>query len=224
MFRSEDGDTWIYAGMPERVQFLAAAGSTVYAATPLGVFRSTAGGAWVLSRTRALGTITALAVDTNDPQVAYVGTDSGLLKTVSGGTDWFPLLDSGTPYIAAIAVSPSDPSTVFISSSWGTAVSHDAGQSWSPTGLRLDAWPITMAVDPRNSSNVYAGTRLNWDGFLATLSVDGSRLESATFIGGRGLRRRRRRRRPELNTSGETISTDFPITNAIQAAPNGLVD
>ena len=228
VFRSEDGgDTWIYAGLPERVQFLAAGGSTVYAATPWGVFRSTTGGAWVTSKIRLPGTITALAADTNDPQVAYLGTDSGLWKTVSGGTDWLPLLDSGTPYIGAIAVAPSDPSTVFISSSWGTAVSHDAGQSWSSTGLRADAWPTAMAVDPRDSGNVYAGTRLNWDAFLATLSPDGSKLEYATFIGGRGSDIGNGVAvDPSGNTyvAGETISTDFPTLNAIQAAPNGLFD
>jgi hypothetical protein len=228
VFRSQDGGvTWSYAGLPGPVQFLAAGGTTVYAATTNGVFRSTAGAPWVAWNTRLRPTITALAVDTNDPQVAYVGTDTGLLKTVSGGTDWFPLLEAGTPYIGAIAVSPSDPSTVFISSSWGTAVSHDAGQSWSPTGLRRDAWPTTMAVDPRDSGNVYAGTQLNWDAFLATLSPDGSRLEYATFIGGRGSDIGNGVAvDPSGNTyvAGETISTDFPTTNAIQAAPNGLVD
>ena len=99
-----------------------------------------------------------------------------------------PLRDSA--YIAAIAVSPADPSTVFVSSSDGNTVSHDAGQSWSPMGLSRDAQTTAFAFDPADGASVYAGTIANWDAFLATLSPDGTALEFATYIGGRGRRRR----------------------------------
>jgi hypothetical protein len=225
VLRSDNGgNTWTDSGLHERALFLAAGGDTVYAATPWGLYKSTAGGSWTVSDLRLGDQLTALAVDANDPQVAYLGTDRGLFKTVSGGTEWFPLLDSGTPYIGAIALSVSDPSTIFVSSSWGTSVSHDGGQSWSSTGVPYDVWPNVIAVDPRDGANVYAGTRLNWDAFLAILSPDGSRLESSTFIGGRGSDAGRGVAvDPDGNVyiSGETDSTDFPTTNPIQAALRG---
>ena len=222
VFKSTDeGWSWTDAGLRGPVQLLAASGDTVYAARYFDVSRSTAGGSWIHSNLRLHGAITALAVDTANPQVAYMGTDGGLYKTDSGGTDWFPIAGFDTAYIAAIAVAPSDPSTIFISSSWGTAVSRDAGETWSPTGLLADAWATAMAVDPSDSANVYAGTSLAWDAFLTTLSADGSALESSTFIGGRGS---------DIAygvavdaggsayVSGETSSTDFPTVNPIQPA------
>src|SRR5262249_56196036 len=42
----DGGDTWIDTGLAGPVQFLAASGSTVYALTSAGLFRSS-GGAWV---------------------------------------------------------------------------------------------------------------------------------------------------------------------------------
>jgi hypothetical protein len=225
VFSSGDGgNTWSDTRLPDRVLLLASSGDTVYAATAFDVWRSTAGGPWAFSNLRLGKGITALAVDTNNPQVAYMGTDSGLFKTVSGGIDWFPLLDSDTPYILAIAVSPSDPSTVFISSLSGTAVSHDAGQTWASMGLPSDVWATSIAFDPRDAVNVYAGTHLNFDGFLVTLSADGSILESSTFIGGRDSERANGIAIDgEGNTyiAGETSSRDFPTKNAIQPALAG---
>ena len=228
VLRSTDGGlTWTDSGLYESVGFLAAGGDTVYAATHFGVLKSTAGGPWGSSNYRYYQRITALAVDTKNPQIAYMGTDAGLWMTVSGGADWFLVPDVGTAYIATIAVAASNPATVFISSSSGTGVSHDSGQTWMPTGLRGDAWPTTIAVDPQDSSNVYAGTRLNWDAFLTTLSADGSALESSTFIGGRSSEVGRG---VAVDTggntyvAGETYSTDFPTANPIQAAPKGLWD
>jgi photosystem II stability/assembly factor-like uncharacterized protein len=227
VFRSRDGGlNWNDAGLHGAWQFLAASGDVVYAASALDVGKSTAGGPWTFSNLRLANGITALTVDPNNPQIVYVGTASGLFKSIDGGTNWVPLL-AGAPYVAAIAVSPSDSSTVFVSASSGTAVSHDGGQTWSATSLPADAWPISIAVDPQDGSSVYAGMRLNWDAFLVTMSADGSRLESSTFIGGRGSDIARGvavDANGNTYVAGETESTDFLTRNPIQATLAGQWD
>src|SRR5437762_2880938 len=80
----------------------AAGGSTVYALTSAGLFRSSAGGAWVnigagiSSPHGASAIITAFAVDPSNPQLAYAGTSTGLFKTTSGDDAWSSYLPYST--------------------------------------------------------------------------------------------------------------------------------
>ena len=72
-----------------------------------------------------------LAVDSEDPDVVYVGTsDDGLFKSSDGGRSWERLTGVSHPRVTAVALSPIDgalyagtePSSVF--------VSRDGGGSW----------------------------------------------------------------------------------------------
>ena len=226
----DGGDTWIDAGLAGPVQFLAASGSTVYAVTTNGLFRSTGGGPWVAANGTGRdvlngGTITALAVDPTDPQVAYAGTFYGLFKTTSAGAAWAPVLGFAS-YVSAIAIAPSDPSTVFVAISQG-AISHDGGQTWSSSGLGEGAQVATVAFDPADRARVYAGSYLSADAFVATLSADGSRFEYASFIGGsRSEGATGIAIDPNGNRyiTGDTLSEDFPTVHPVQSAFGGLWD
>ena len=231
----DGGNTWIDTGLAGPVQLFAVSGSTVYALTNAGLFRSSAGGAWVAmnvisstSHTGPSGTVTAFAVDPLNPQVAYVGTSTGFFKTTSGGDTWTNVLGFST-YVGVVVVAPSDPSTIFLATSNGTGISHDGGQTWSSSGLpaEVQAQLATIAFDPADSAHIYVGCGLNQDAFVATLSADGSRFEYATYIGGTGF---------EGATSiavdsagnryvaGDTFSKDFPTVQPIQRAFGGLWD
>jgi hypothetical protein len=231
--RSVDGgDTWIDTGLAGPVQLLAASGSTVYALTSAGLFRSSGGGAWVAASSSSheglSGFITAFAVDPFNPQVAYAGTSNGFFKTTSGGDAWSSVLPDPT-YVGAVVIAPSDPSTMVLATSGSLWITHDSGQTWSRSGLPTEVHDriATIAFDPANSAHMYVGCGMNADAFVATLSADGSRLEYATYIGGT---------RSEAATSiavdsagnryvtGDTFSDDFPTVQPIQSAFGGLWD
>jgi FIMAH domain-containing protein/beta-propeller repeat-containing protein len=228
----DGGNTWIDTGLAGPVQLLAASGSTVYALTSAGLFRSSGGGAWVAvsgaSHEGLSGFITAIAVDPSNPQIAYAGSSSGLFKTTSGGDAWTNVLGYAT-YVGAVVIAPSDPFTMFIATSGGLGITHDSGQTWSLSGLpsEVQAQVAAIAFDPADSAHMYVGCYMNADAFVATLSADGSRLEYATYIGGT---------RSEGATSiavdsagnryvtGDTFSSDFPTVHPIQGAFGGLWD
>ena len=232
----DGGQTWIDTGLAGPVQVLAASGSTVYAVTGGGtyggngaIFRSSGGGPWEAAggsgRDVPIGMITALAVDPTNPQVAYVGTHSGLFKTTSGGTAWSSVWEF-TTYTGAIAIAPSDPSTLFIQSSLGNLISHDSGQTWLSSGFP-DELLTTLVFDPADSAHIYAGRYMAGDAFVATLSGDGSRLEYSTFIGGarwEGATGIAVDRDGNSYVTGDVFSTDFPTVHPIQSAFGGTWD
>jgi hypothetical protein len=226
----DGGDTWTDTGLAGPVQLLAASGSTVYAATTNGLFRSTAGGAWVAANGTGndvmFGTITALSVDPTDPQTAYAGTFYGLFKTTSEGAAWAKVPLFTSYYVSAIAIAPSDPSTVFVAVPNGV-ISHDGGQTWSSSRLGQGTQVFAVAFDPADSARVYAGSYMASDAFVATLSADGSSLEYASFIGGSGSEGATGIAiDPSGNRyiTGDTLSQDFPTVNPIQGAFGGTWD
>src|SRR5262249_52825825 len=156
----------------------------------------------------------------------YAGSFSGFFKTTSGGAAWAPVFDFPL-FVGAIAIAPSDPLTVLIVVSGGVAITHDGFQTEPRVALPNYAQVSTIALDPSDSAHLYAGCCLAWDGFVATLSADGSRVEYGTYLGGSGS---------EVATgialdpggnrylTGETFSEDFPTVQPIQSAFGGLRD
>jgi photosystem II stability/assembly factor-like uncharacterized protein len=185
VFRSTDGgQTWTETGLSDLVNGLAVSGSTVYAATTSGLYKSVAGGAWIFLNNGFSGEVAAVATSPNDADTAYVATLGGLFKTNTGGASWSPVFQLGGSPIAAIAVAPSDPSIVYVMTVWwGLAITHDGGETWQPGGP-VNAQPYSLAVDPTATSTVYVSNSVAWDAFVATLSPDGSSLEYSTFLGG----------------------------------------
>jgi len=103
------------------------------------------------------------------PNVFYMAqVNGGVWKSDDYGRTWNPLFDKEpTQSIGAIAVAPSDPNIVYVSGGEGLHrpdlsvgngmyKSTDAGETWTHLGLH-DAQQIpALAVDPRDSSKVFA--------------------------------------------------------------------
>jgi photosystem II stability/assembly factor-like uncharacterized protein len=114
--------------------------------------------------------VSAIAVAASDPNVVYVGTANGYvyrttdaLATSPTWTDTDPAIALPGGTISSIAIDPADPNTVLVSYAL-----FDGMQIWKTTagvtGWRnLDATlpdvPVNaIAINPRNTSMVYAGT------------------------------------------------------------------
>ncbi len=98
---------------------------------------------------------------------ADLSAGASLFKSTDGAQTWNPinfgLPDNNTVY--AFIIDPTNPSTLYLDLTAGSAggfamgiyKSTDGGQSWSKAGNSPNVWPAPLALDPTNSSNVYAG-------------------------------------------------------------------
>lgn len=100
-----------------------------------------------------------ITVDPSSPDVAFAAADYlGLYKTNDGGASWPEIDDSD---VDAVAINPAQSNVVLESAGddydpdFGLNRSLDGGLTWSPTGFV--AWVTTLAIDPSDSSIVYAG-------------------------------------------------------------------
>jgi hypothetical protein len=221
---TDGGDNWSHTGLDGEVWSLAVSGSTVYAATANGFFMRTGDqGGWVPVSTGSSSPVIVVAADPANPSVAYAGSFDGLFTTTTSGATWTPALQGVA--INVIAVAPSVPSTLLVSSQFGgAAISYDAGSTWQ---LTSDATASAAAFHPQDATIAYMGQRLGRDGFMATVSADGARLEQSTFFGGSSG--------DEITdlavgadggvyVTGTTTSPDLPLRLARQSSPGGLQD
>lgn len=158
------------------------------------------------------GRVTAIDVHPTNPNIAYVGTaQGGLYRTLDGGVNWTPLLDTGLSLaIGAITIDPADATIVFV----GTGESNRSLDSYAGVGVyRINnadsANPIIagpfaarvagtgtgisngiaftntsisrIAVDPNNHNRIFVGNTSGSGG----ISGGGFTLGSATtgFVG-----------------------------------------
>ncbi len=123
-------------------------------------------GEWT-NRLFPYGEIDLIAADLRDPLTVYVsgcGRSSpetwlscGTFKSVDGGATWTKILDQ---IATALAIYPGDPSVLY-AADWGAGVlrSVDAGASWILLNSGISCLSIdTVAIDPVNSSTVFAGS------------------------------------------------------------------
>jgi hypothetical protein len=143
---------------------------------------------WSLLQTPAAGDGTAmyakvLAIDPQNSGTLYVGTsNAGVIKSTDGGASWNAasagLLftsDGGYVGVYLLAIDPLNTRTLYAATNgccspslFGLFKSTDGGASWSQAGSA--GWPLAaannpllltataLAIDPRNSGTVYAGT------------------------------------------------------------------
>jgi photosystem II stability/assembly factor-like uncharacterized protein len=132
------------------------------------VFKSTDGGAtW--SGTSLGSTVWALAIDPQNPNILYAGTESfyggGVFKSTDGGATW-----SGTSLtrtVWALAIDPQNPNILY-AGAYGVFKSTDGGATWSEFSDGLtDYYIYALAVNPQYTNIVYAGTRT--DGVFKTM-------------------------------------------------------
>ena len=140
---------------------LAIAPGTVWAATGLGIHRSTDGGAtwqrvWFESDgdPRASSWVQSIAVDPTDPDVVWAGTLLGrILKTTDGGASWVRVFEITGP-VESIAIDPTDPDKVYT----GSFRTTDGGATWQP----MDSHGGLIALDPTDPRTLYSGGSGVW--------------------------------------------------------------
>jgi hypothetical protein len=140
--------------------------STVYAGGAAGGYRSDDGGAnWVTLVSAGGYGIKQLVLDPLAPATVYAATYGGVFRMQTPDAIWEPagLGDQG---VWALAIDPSLPSTLYAGTyphsggDYGFIFkSTDSGASWQEVDAILLDRPISLAVDPRDASVVYAGTK-----------------------------------------------------------------
>ncbi len=122
------------------------------------------------------GRVTAVAIDPDDADTAYVGTaQGGLYQSRDGGATWTPLMDSAaTLAIGSLEIDPRDSNTLLV----GSGESNFSGDSYAGQGVYkvtgLKTSPLLtgpfgssasanrgipgLAIDPNNHNTVYIGT------------------------------------------------------------------
>jgi uncharacterized repeat protein (TIGR01451 family) len=168
--------------------------SVVYAATPVGVFKSTDGGAsWQLTgqsnAANAPGSTSAVVVDPTNANTIYAATLFSVYKSTDGG-NIYALKNSGFsafPTLRTLTVDPSSPSTLYAGSdSSGIFKTTNGGDTWAAVGAG-DFDPTSLGVaeiiiDPTATQTLYAATRT---GLLKT--TDGGAHWSAIHFGSFGF-------------------------------------
>jgi photosystem II stability/assembly factor-like uncharacterized protein len=137
---------------------------TIYSSllSSAGVYKSTDGAAhWSAANSGLTASAYySLAIDPSNGSVLYAGPGPGrIFKTTDGGGSWTELTNGlGTSFYQSIAISTAPPTIIAVTNS-GYYKSTDAGSSW--TGPSLPSAGTSVAVDPRNASNILIGAFFN---------------------------------------------------------------
>ena len=111
--------------------------------------------------------VVALLVDPTNPATLYANTRAGVFKSTDGGSTWKAtgLVEGlGWPqswtFGEAAFLDPNSPSTIYAGVEAGILKSDDGGQTWTPVNPvdAVDPWSGYLAIDPVNSSVIYATT------------------------------------------------------------------
>ena len=100
---------------------------------------------------------TPVAMDPNDPNVLYYGSDE-LYQTTDGAANWTSLTGDKTGgTITTIAVSRSDPDVVVFGATDGVVyITQDGGSSWTFISPGLPVrWITRVQIDPHDASIIY---------------------------------------------------------------------
>ena len=120
-----------------------------------------------------------IVIDPRNPQTIYAGAwavahdeESGVFKSTDGGQHWKLLEGTKKLSVRSLAIAPSDSSFLIAGTANddpnlnGVFRSRDAGQNWeriSPIGDREIRNIESVAIDPRDTNIIYAGTwHLPW--------------------------------------------------------------
>jgi photosystem II stability/assembly factor-like uncharacterized protein len=131
------------------------------------IYRSEDGGAsWQLLKNfeRPQLVLDQLMVDSRDSNIIYASghrhkLPGGFFKSVDGGKTWKEAKELKNEAIHSMTQSPKDPDILTVGTINGVWISYDSGDSWEK--IQSDTMPNnvgSMAIDPRNSKVIYAGT------------------------------------------------------------------
>ena len=145
--------------------------STLYAGgytrpfNQVGLFKSTDGGAsWIATRAGLppSTSVTVLTMDPSNTSTLYAGlSELGVFKSSNGGATWTRVSSGlGGLSVSALAIDHSNPLTLYAGMTLGSMAglfkSTNGGASW--TAVRGILPTLALAIDPSNTSTLYAGT------------------------------------------------------------------
>jgi len=178
---TDAGETWTRVLDNVFVNVLAGSptdASTVFAGEAGNIYKTTDAGATWHAAGQLSGVIGSLVINPREPAIAYAGgegydywgiTPGSLFKTTDGGVTWGDTAPESLESTTALAVDPVAPSTVYAAVGpykWSDSStpanvlrSEDGGVSWVSAGAGLPNTIVRcLAVDPRVSRTLYAGT------------------------------------------------------------------
>jgi hypothetical protein len=128
-----------------------------------GVYKSLDGGASWFAINAGIDDLRTrvIKIDSIDPSILYVGGMGGLYKTIDGGASWIAR-DTGMPegsFVRTLAIDPTNSQVIYAGVILdGVYRSVNGGATWEPwsTGLNLDV--TDLAIDPQDTSIIYAAT------------------------------------------------------------------
>jgi hypothetical protein len=173
VFRSVDGGaTWspFNAGFANpaatnvRGLLTSSTGTTVYAATDSGVWKSTGGGAWAAQTLNA--SAQALLSPSGSPETLLAGVLSGgVYRSSDGGATWSaPAADNGMPASETIwSLTANLPGLIYATGASGVYVSTDTGATWTrkSDGIPASASPLTTWGFPQRPQILFTSTASN---------------------------------------------------------------
>jgi uncharacterized protein (TIGR03437 family) len=109
---------------------------------------------------------TGVTVDPTNPRVLYVLFEREVFKSTDGGATWQAIIGGTTPPVgpSSLVIDPQSPQTLYLGSansqigSVGVYKSTDGGATWVPSATGIGSSVRMLAIDPKNSSTIYAAT------------------------------------------------------------------
>ncbi|NKB80699.1 MAG: hypothetical protein GKS05_02140 [Nitrospirales bacterium] len=144
----------------------------LYAATTVGVFQSTNGGAQWVERMQGMteiNFIVSLAVDPTRTNIVYAGTSGGVYRSMDATEHWEKVNTGLVPPDAKMAsmalgvnilvIDPVTPDTVYAATTRGVFKTINRGETWKGLGtVGSKGYVSSMAIDPRNPNILYIAT------------------------------------------------------------------
>jgi photosystem II stability/assembly factor-like uncharacterized protein len=100
--------------------------------------------------------VNSVVVDPNNSNVIYAGSNSGVLKSVNNGTNWFTVNQMDAWGLKSDLVNPD---TIYACTEGGVLKSTDGGVNWNTVSPVTGVGPL--AVSANNPSFIYAATDKN---------------------------------------------------------------
>ncbi len=144
----------------------------MYAATTVGVFRSSDGGRTWTERMQGMTEINfvvALAIDPDHPNIMYAGTTGGVYRTKNATESWEKITTGMVAFDAKMAsmalginrirIDPTNTDVVFAGTTQGLFTSTNQGDQWEKIDTSLgDIYISDIQLDPSNTQTIYMAT------------------------------------------------------------------